>query len=85
MKSVLYLDDKGTDGEHQIFNGDVEEVYEEKLPKTIPNLKEKMQELIKILPKKELEVITKRFGLDGNAPQTLSEVGKIFKVQKRKN
>ncbi len=40
--------------------------------------------LLKELTPREAEIITKRFGLDGQAPRTLEEVGRRFKVSRER-
>ncbi len=47
-------------------------------------LREDMRELIEELEPREAEILTLRFGLDGNKPLTLEQVGKQFKVTRER-
>lgn len=47
-------------------------------------LQEAVRLILRDLPKKEREVIERRFGLTGGAPQTLEEVGAYFKVTRER-
>jgi len=47
-------------------------------------LREDIRELIEELDPREAEILTLRFGLDGNKPLTLEQVGKKFKVTRER-
>jgi len=47
-------------------------------------LREDIRELIEELETREAEILTFRFGLDGNKPLTLEQVGKQFKVTRER-
>lgn len=47
-------------------------------------LKTEMLEALKILTQKEQEVIKQRFGLNGESPQTLKEVGEIYGITRER-
>jgi RNA polymerase primary sigma factor len=47
-------------------------------------LREDVRELIEELDPREAEILTLRFGLDGNKPLTLEQVGKKFKVTRER-
>ncbi len=46
--------------------------------------REEVEELLKELPEREQEILRMRFGLDGQDPQTLEEVGKKYGVTKER-
>jgi RNA polymerase primary sigma factor len=46
--------------------------------------KQKINELLNLLPKKERDVIVLRYGLDGKKPRTLEEISKLFNVTKER-
>jgi RNA polymerase primary sigma factor len=48
------------------------------------NLREDVRDLVQELDPREAEILTLRFGLDGNRPKTLEEVGKKFKVTRER-
>jgi len=48
------------------------------------NLAGEIQALLKELDPREAEIITQRFGLDGNPPRTLEEVGRQFRVSRER-
>ena len=47
-------------------------------------LKERLKQVLKTLTHREGEIIKLRFGLDGDSPKTLEEVGEIFKVTRER-
>jgi RNA polymerase primary sigma factor len=47
-------------------------------------MRQEVRELIKELDEREAEILTLRFGLDGNKPKTLEEVGRKFKVTRER-
>jgi RNA polymerase primary sigma factor len=47
-------------------------------------LREDIREMLKELDPREAQILTMRFGLDGNKPRTLEEVGKKFKVTRER-
>lgn len=47
-------------------------------------MREEIRELIQELDPREAEILTLRFGLDGNKPLTLEQVGKRFKVTRER-
>lgn len=55
-----------------LATNDVEESIDAKFTR------DALQKFINELRPRELKIITLRFGLDGNGPKTLQEVGKIF-------
>ncbi len=44
------------------------------------NMSTLLHALIRLLPDREVEILTRRFGLDGNETATLEEIGKQFGV-----
>ena len=44
------------------------------------NMSTLLHALIRLLPDREVEILTRRFGLDGNETATLQEIGKQFGV-----
>lgn len=46
--------------------------------------REEIQEMLKDLPEREQEILKMRFGLEGQEPKTLEEVGARFKVTKER-
>lgn len=48
------------------------------------SLKAKLQEVLNNLTEREKKVLTLRFGLDGETPQTLEEVGKVFHLSRER-
>ena len=47
-------------------------------------LRQDIADLLEELDPREAEIVTSRFGLDGNKPKTLEEVGKKFKVTRER-
>jgi RNA polymerase primary sigma factor len=47
-------------------------------------LRQEVRDILKELEPREAEILTLRFGLDGNKPKTLEEVGKKFKVTRER-
>jgi len=43
-----------------------------------------VRDILEELEPREAEILTLRFGLDGNKPKTLEEVGKKFKVTRER-
>jgi RNA polymerase primary sigma factor len=48
------------------------------------NMRDDVRDLLKELDPREAEILTARFGLDGNKERTLEEVGKKFKVTRER-
>jgi RNA polymerase primary sigma factor len=48
------------------------------------NMREDVRDLLRELDPREAEILTARFGLDGNKERTLEEVGKKFKVTRER-
>jgi RNA polymerase primary sigma factor len=48
------------------------------------NLRQEIRVLMSELSPREAEILNKRFGLDGNKPKTLEEVGRKFKVSRER-
>ena len=48
------------------------------------NISTLLDELIGLLPDREVEILTRRFGLDGNETATLEEIGKQFGVTRER-
>jgi len=48
------------------------------------NLRQDVRDILEELEKREAEILTLRFGLDGNKPKTLEEVGRKFKVTRER-
>ena len=55
---------------------------DEQVPQS--SLQEELNELLSILNEKELQVLRRRFGLDGGQPMTLAEVGREIDVSKER-
>ena len=47
-------------------------------------LRQEVRDILEELEPREAEILTMRFGLDGNKPKTLEEVGKKFKVTRER-
>ncbi len=47
-------------------------------------LRQDVRDILEELEKREAEILTLRFGLDGNKPKTLEEVGRKFKVTRER-
>jgi len=47
-------------------------------------LRQEVYDILEELDQREAEILTMRFGLDGNKPKTLEEVGKKFKVTRER-
>lgn len=47
-------------------------------------LKESIKELLSILTPREREIVILRYGIDGEEPKTLEEIGKIYKVTRER-
>jgi RNA polymerase primary sigma factor len=50
----------------------------------VKTMRQEIREHVKYLTPREAEIITLRYGLDGQKPQTLEEVGKKFKVTRER-
>jgi RNA polymerase primary sigma factor len=48
------------------------------------NLRQDVRDILEELETREAEILTLRFGLDGNKPKTLEEVGRKFKVTRER-
>ena len=48
------------------------------------DLLEKLSGLMSVLDEREREIIERRFGLNGYKPQTLEEVGELFKITRER-
>ena len=48
------------------------------------NLRQEVSDILEELEPREAEILTLRFGLDGNKPKTLEEVGRKFKVTRER-
>lgn len=48
------------------------------------NMSTLLHVLIRLLPDREVEILTRRFGLDGNETATLEEIGKQFGVTRER-
>ena len=48
------------------------------------NISTLLHVLIRLLPDREVEILTRRFGLDGNETATLEEIGKQFGVTRER-
>jgi RNA polymerase primary sigma factor len=48
------------------------------------NLRDEVSDLLEVLDDRERKIILQRFGLDGEKPQTLEEVGKKFRVTRER-
>ncbi|MEI6083843.1 MAG: RNA polymerase sigma factor RpoD/SigA [Verrucomicrobiota bacterium] len=48
------------------------------------NMREDIRELLAELDPRESEILTSRFGIDGNRPRTLEEVGRKFKITRER-
>lgn len=76
----------GEDGSHTEF-GDL--VGDENAPTPYDNLHEKslrgdLREMIEGLDQREAEIIRLRFGLNGDTPLTLEEVGQLFEITRER-
>ena len=75
----------GEDGDTSLsdfMRGDESEIPEYEVMKKIPQ--EALKKAFRVLSKKEREVLILRFGLDGDTPRTLEEVGRYFKVTRER-
>lgn len=48
------------------------------------SLKEEIEKLLTMLPKKEAEILKQRYGLCGNEPKSLKEIGEIYDLTKER-
>ena len=48
------------------------------------NLRSEVKGLLEVLDKRELKIISQRFGLDGGKPKTLEDVGKAFGITRER-
>lgn len=75
----------GQDGDTSLsdfIRGDESEIPEYEVMKKVPQ--EALNKAFRVLSQKEREVLILRFGLDGDAPRTLEEVGRYFKVTRER-
>lgn len=67
--------------------GDYIQADDFKMPETVTDknlLKTDLDELIATLPERELKIISYRFGINGETPKTLEELGKIMGYSKER-
>jgi RNA polymerase primary sigma factor len=50
----------------------------------VKTMRQEIREHVKFLAPRESEILTLRFGLDGQPPRTLEQVGKRFKVTRER-
>jgi RNA polymerase primary sigma factor len=50
----------------------------------VKTMRQEIREHVKFLDPREAEILTLRFGLDGQSPRTLEQVGKRFKVTRER-
>ncbi|MEO0132517.1 MAG: sigma-70 family RNA polymerase sigma factor [candidate division WOR-3 bacterium] len=79
--------DKPIDDEESSFIGDF--IYDEKVPSpahdtAISLLREKLEEALSCLSKREAKVLKLRFGLGDGNPRTLEDVGQIFNITRER-
>jgi RNA polymerase primary sigma factor len=79
--------DKPIDDEESSFIGDF--IYDEKTispahAAAISLLREKLDEVLSTLSKREEKVLRLRFGLEGGHPRTLEEVGQLFNITRER-
>lgn len=48
------------------------------------NLKNSLEEIVEELPEREAEIIKLRFGLEGETPKTLEEIGEMMKISRER-
>jgi RNA polymerase primary sigma factor len=48
------------------------------------NLRSEVKGLLEVLDKRELKIISQRFGLDGGKPKTLEDVGRDFGITRER-
>ena len=75
----------GEDGDTSLsdfMKGDESEIPEYEVMKKVPQ--EALKKAFRVLSKKEREVLVLRFGLDGDTPRILEEVGRYFKVTRER-
>ena len=76
------IGEDGDTGLSDFMKGDESEIPEYEVMKKVPQ--EALKKAFRVLSKKEREVLVLRFGLDGDTPSTLEEVGRYFKVTRER-